>query len=314
MTPRALALAVLAAFLSAPRTPQALCDGFVPENDMKIYVGDVQAKGLDRKAYDQVLDSVQAVYAPIVAAKGGTLAIDRAWEDPTVNAQASRSGNRWVIKMFGGLARHETITQDGFAIVACHELGHHIGGLPKTSWAANEGQSDYFANLKCLRRLFLDPAAASFTRPKDTDPLAEQACAEAFAGAEDRAVCLRGAMAGVSVAKLFQVLRKEPKPARFDTPDPKAVAATDNRHPGTQCRLDTYYQGSLCRKSYTEDVSERDSAKATCTRSGGDPAGFRPLCWYKPPQGEAPELLVARPKLPDARTLQARLEAMKGAL
>ncbi len=311
---RALALALIAAFLSVPQTQRQLCGGFLPENDLKIHVGDANDKGLDRKAYDQVLDAVQATYGPIVAARGGVLDIQRAWEDATVNAMASRSGNKYIIKMFGGLARHETITQDGFAIVACHELGHHIGGLPKTSWAANEGQSDYFANLKCLRRLFLDPGAASFTRPKGADPIAEKTCAESFAGEEDRAVCVRGAMAGVSVAKLFQVLRKEPKPAQFDTPDPKVVSATDNRHPGTQCRLDTYYQGSLCRKAYTEDVSESQTAKGTCTRSGGDPAGFRPLCWYKPPQGEAPELFVSRLKLPETRALQTRLDAMKGAL
>ena len=33
--------------------------------------------------------------------------------------------------MFGGLAGHETITTDAFALVACHELGHHIGGAQR---------------------------------------------------------------------------------------------------------------------------------------------------------------------------------------
>jgi len=62
--------------------------------------------------------------------------------------------------MFGGLARHETMTPDGFATVVCHELGHHLGGVPKkfswfgNSWASNEGQADYFGIMKCLRKMF----------------------------------------------------------------------------------------------------------------------------------------------------------------
>jgi hypothetical protein len=58
--------------------------------------------------------------------------------------------------VYGGLARHGEITPDGFALVLCHEIGHHLGGVPRYSgangWASNEGQSDYFAATKCLRR------------------------------------------------------------------------------------------------------------------------------------------------------------------
>jgi hypothetical protein len=33
--------------------------------------------------------------------------------------------------MFGGLARHELVTDDGFMMVVCHETGHHLGGAPR---------------------------------------------------------------------------------------------------------------------------------------------------------------------------------------
>jgi len=73
------------------------------------------------------------------------LVIDKHWEDGTVNAYASENGNNDVISMFGGLARHPAITPDAFYLVACHEIGHHLGGAPKkgnTQWASNEGQAD----------------------------------------------------------------------------------------------------------------------------------------------------------------------------
>lgn len=300
-------------FLSAPFALQTrtLCDGFLPPNDMKIPVGSALGeKGLKEQQFNQVIDLVESVYRPIIAAKGGELEIQRLWTDDTVNAMATRRGNKYVLKMFGGLARHEVVTQDGFAVVACHEMGHHLGGAPKMSklggtWASNEGQSDYFGNLKCLRKIFLNPGTASFTRTKSSDPIAEKACASSFKDPKEQAVCLRGAMAGMSVSMLFKVMRKEPNPPRFDTPDQAAVARTDDRHPGTQCRLDTYYQGAICPKSFSEDVSDNDPARGTCTRSGGFSTGIRPLCWYKPPVSE---------QLPSIADLNVKFEAMQRVL
>lgn len=136
---------------------RSACDGFLPPNDLRIPVGSLEANGISEAQFNQVLDQVQALYGPIIAARGGRLVINRLWSDSTVNASAERNGGQRIINMYGGLARHDAITQDGLALVACHELGHHLGGAPKfgiferLDWASNEGQSDYFANLKCLR-------------------------------------------------------------------------------------------------------------------------------------------------------------------
>ena len=160
---------VLAAAFLRPRH-RTLCEGFLPPNDMKIPVGDFRAKGIQEEMFNSVLDRVQAVYGPIVAQHGGELVINRKWDDPTVNANAQRYGSRWIINMYGGLARHPAVTPEGFATVACHELGHHLGGFPKIwglfgSWASNEGEADYFATLKCLRLVLPDQA------PADLDPI-----------------------------------------------------------------------------------------------------------------------------------------------
>jgi hypothetical protein len=310
------AVALLALLTSTPQT-RTLCDGFLPPNDMRIPIGALEDKGLTREQYDKVLDRVQALYGPVISERGGKLEIQRLWDDSTVNAQATRIGDRYVIRMFGGLARHETITQDGFALVACHELGHHIGGFPKKSWASNEGQSDYYANLKCLRRVFADAGSQEFTRMGGSDAVAEKTCAQSFQNPADQAACVRGSMAGMSVSTLFRVLRREDKEPRFDTPDPKVVSRTDDAHPGTQCRLDTYYQGSVCTKAVSEEMSDSDPNKGTCTLSQSFTSGIRPFCWYKPqanegaPQPAAP--IGAAPVEPSAAlTTRQNTEIWKG--
>jgi hypothetical protein len=87
-------------------------------------------------------------------------------------------------------------------------------------------------------------------------------------------------MAGASVAALFAALRNRPE-AKFDTPDANVVKKTDDSHPAHQCRLDTYFQGALCDKSFNDDVSQKDENVGTCTTKMGDTIGTRPLCWFK---------------------------------
>lgn len=281
--------AVSAILLGAALTPVSAsdCAGFLPPNDLKIPVGSAEDKGIGEQQFNDVLSIVENIYKPQVAALGKVLELRRLWKDATVNASAQQSGNRYILNMYGGLARHATITMDGMALVACHELGHHLGGAPKvSSWASNEGQSDYYANMKCLKQIFSDTASLNFTRLSAGDEVAEKGCEAMYADPQERAICVRAAMAGKSVAYLFQALRNETVVPRFDTPDPKAVGSTYNQHPATQCRMDTYLQGSLCTQPVSAPLSHTNPVVGTCTRSGGFQAGFRPLCWYKPTAGE----------------------------
>lgn len=295
--------AAAAMFAAAAVTPAAAsdCAGFLPPNDLKIPVGSPLAKGMAEAEFNEVLNIVERIYKPIVAARGGVLQVNRKWTDATVNASANQSGKTYHLNMYGGLARHEAVTQDGFALVACHELGHHLGGAPKTGgwnpWASNEGQSDYFANLKCLRLVFADKASKVFTALSEGDQVAMQGCEAMYSRPEDRAVCYRAAMAGKSVAYLFQALRNETVVPRFDTPSQTVVTAMMSTHPPTQCRMDTYLAGSLCTQPVSSVLSESDPTVGTCTRKAGFQAGFRPLCWYKP--ATAGELLPPGAKVMD---------------
>ncbi len=284
-------LAVSGALFASQLTGHELCEGFLPDNDMSIPLGLSQTTGgLTEQDFNDVLDQIEALYQPEVAAHGGNLAIIRHWEDSTVNASAMRMGKSWQINMFGGLARHPAVTKDGFALVACHEMGHHLGGAPKVSgfmrtsskWASNEGASDYYATLKCLRRLFEKDDNEKIVADMDVDATVAQACEAEHGRRLDQLLCIRGAMAGMSVSGMFNDLTKNRKSVSFTTPDTSQVRKTSNKHPAAQCRLDTYFAGAVCKVSTTEALSDQDYRPGSCADASIHARGLRPRCWFKP--------------------------------
>lgn len=264
-------------------TPDAK-EGFLPENNLKIFVNSKMAAGITEAQFNAVIDKIEPLYAPIISSNGGELKVVRNWKDATVNAYAEQKGTEWSVQMFGGLARHKTITEDGFALVVCHELGHHLAGAPQykdETWASNEGQSDYFATSKCLRRAWMSDDNAAVISTLEVPVSLTEACTKQWADANDRAICVRGGMAGASVANLFAALGWSKVP-KFETPDTRVVAKTNDAHPATQCRLDTYFQGALCEKTFTDDFAKDSEVTGACHATTGQTTGLRPLCWFKP--------------------------------
>lgn len=269
-----------------------LCEGFVEDNDLRIPVGFHlmgATGGITEAQFNKVMDRIEALYVPIVKAHGGNLQVVRNWADETVNAYAQQNGTTYQIQMFGGLARHPVITEDAMAVVACHEIGHHIGGAPKvnnpwSNWATNEGGSDYFAGLKCLRLYFDEPSNRDWIAKNGNavPAYAVTECSAVFKTDNERVTCLRTAMATYSVGLLFQELREETSAPQFNTPDATKVSRMNDQHPGTQCRVDTYFQSGLCNKPISEAVSSTDYKAGSCVQASGYTRGFRPLCWFKP--------------------------------
>lgn len=253
-----------------------------PKNDQWI-PSFIEGQGVTKEEFLEVIDRVSKIYAPIIADLGGELVVKKLWDNATVNASANRLNNQYILNMYGGLARHRIMTKDGFAMVMCHELGHHLGGAPKigTRWATNEGQSDYFAGLKCLRKVFATENSVAIVKEMESvDPVAEKECTESFKTDEEVAICIRSSMAGYVGAMLFKDLRKEQKSPKFDTPDTSKVEKTYHGHPATQCRMDTYFAGAICPADLSIDVSEKDPNVGVCARKFGATRGTRPLCWY----------------------------------
>lgn len=232
----------------ASKSDKVLCQ-FAPENDLQIPVNSFLANSeMTEERFNEILDHIHKVYEPTFSALGKTFEIERLWENSANNARAKQKGNVWKIKMYGGLARHPKMTADGFALVACHEIGHHLGGAPKKTklvivktetpknpeekpgeknekasytdiiktnmeiklkklWASNEGQSDYFASLKCARQIW---DLKGDKQPKFTiDPVVKSKCGEAFPDSpEEQTHCQRVAMAGMSLAQVLNDIVK----------------------------------------------------------------------------------------------------------
>lgn len=262
-----------------------------PTNNVKIYAADKNANGMTEAKFQATAKRISDIYTPIVEAKGGKLEVIQLWNDPAVDGYADRVGNNWQVVMYGGLARHFFSTEDGFLLVACHEIGHHLGGFPMFpdgDWAAVEGQSDYFGALKCMKRVLEKDDNVAIVANMTIDAFATRECEKVFKNANEAAICQRIAMAGKSVATVQADLSNYPdiKDLKFDTPDPLKAGRTNNKHTLAQCRMDTYFSGALCDKPFTEEVSETSSIPGTCIKRDGYKVGVRPLCWYKPGDDE----------------------------
>jgi hypothetical protein len=267
---------------------KTLCAGFLPANNMRIPVGMMTAGGITQQQFDAVLNRVENLYKADIARLGGTLKINHLWTDATVNASATRQGNVWVLNMYGGLARHPATSEEGMALVACHEMGHHMGGAPKISgwfstWATNEGGADYYAGLKCLRRYFAQDDNKAALASVTLDPGVVETCTKQFSTEADQLICERISLSGDSVAYLFQALRNEANPPKYTTPDKSVVTKMNDDHPATQCRMDTYFAGMTCAASANEANSDTDYHTGACS-APHDNVGVRPLCWFYPGQ------------------------------
>lgn len=266
---------------------QTVIASILPPNNLAIPIGQ-KNEGLSEEQYNEVVDKVEAVYRPILEKMGKKLTINRLWENPRVNAGTTKKGNEIIINLYGGYPRHSLATTDGYALVICHELGHHLGGTPRkifdsglVGWPSTEGQADYFATLKCLRKIFRHDDNVSMTSKLDVPKLVQEKCTLPFPEEWERAMCMRTTMAGIAVSGISADIRNTSLPS-VNTPDETVVDQTFDDHPLPQCRLDTYFQGSICEVSSYRSLSDKDEAEGTCHPKNGQAEGLRPLCWFKP--------------------------------
>ena len=251
---------------------------FMPVNNLYEEDGFID-NGMNQEMFNSIILEVENYYAPIVNKFGGTLIINKLWDDSTVNAQAYQDGKTWYVDMFGGLARRPEITPDGFAMVVCHEVGHHLAGFPYVAdWAANEGQSDYWALHACAKNIWYNQAI-EITK---LDPYAKELCDKYADGSNQ---CYRSMNASFSLATLLGALNN--KKVNFNTPDKTKVNKTNNSHPKAQCRLDTYVSGILCDvkwDDYEMPTTEKESMKYLCSNKNTTSYDIkaRPQCWFKP--------------------------------
>lgn len=271
----------------------------LPPNNLHLQDNLYSLANITEQDFNTIINTIVEYYKPLVSAKGATLKSNNLWTDSTVNASAQQLGTSWVINMYGGLARRSEVTPDGFAMVVCHELGHHLGGFPyygDNDWAAAEGQADYFATQSCAREIWRQQITENARYRGLVGAYEKNKCDAVWSKVEDQDLCYRTAAAGQSLATLLGALRSAPNPPRFDTPDASKVSTTYTAHPEAQCRLDTYFNGALCPANFDKNViparntaggqtskdAELKAVSSSCMSSAGYVGGVRPLCWFKP--------------------------------
>jgi hypothetical protein len=258
---------------------------------------DGSSANISQELYNRILQQVGDRYRTIVTAHGGLLVINPRWDESEVNAFADRDGENWNVSVFGGLARRPEITPDAFALVACHELGHHLGGFPffGNEWGASEGQADYFAAQACAEMLWADDVAVNATYRDTASVEVKRQCNRAYQSDLAQNLCFRIAAAGQSLANLLAAMENSPPPD-FATPDSGVVTQTVTSHGGPQCRLDTYFSGALCTRPFPEQeipgldqregqgsiFAEAAASPSSCTDADFFLVGKRPRCWFAP--------------------------------
>ena len=278
---------------------------FIPPEDIKnpYQVFSERDANMTQQEFNAVIAKANAFYKPIVQSHGGKLVINGKWTDDTLNANASQFFGTWNVNMYGGLARHPEMTLDGFAMVLCHELGHHLAGFTFRkgfggfggTWAANEGQSDYYAAHSCARELWVDELETNASFRGKLPAIVAQQCDNIWKTTEEQDLCYRINAGGESLARVLSALKEEPVAPSFETPDANKVNAIDDSHPDAQCRLDTTYAASLCASDFDPMVipgkkfedqfgkqAEQEASQYTCREISNFTDGIRPRCWFKP--------------------------------
>lgn len=237
----------------------ASCSAFAsfPENnlDREDFVQGFMST-MTESEFRQTIDQVTSVYRPIIQSRGAQLITEYNWNDSTVNAYADKQPGQWTIAMYGGLARRQEITKDGFMLVVCHEMGHLLGGFPFYSGedVAGEGQADFWATQACAKRVW----GGNASRTKARMVAASQSISNMLATLEGSAY---------------------PSPSRKD---PSVVLYTQDTHPVAQCRLDTYLAGVACNQVFPLDAYPLTQFQAYSVSCLGLQKGARPRCWFAP--------------------------------
>lgn len=215
------------------------------------------------------------------------------WESPTFNAYALKVayGNTSSLFFHGALYRHRDITNDAFAVMVCHEVGHLIGGAPFVGFnntvdkklnISVESQADYWASSVCLKNYF-KAHPATIVMPEKNIKLK---CDTAYTDNEEaKNICYRSGIASLSVTNFFKM---DDNPANKEKV-PSSVAVTNQNYPNPECRQMTFMAGATCS---LEDSSIEFHKKLLTDKLPGDflcsevvdgqliQTERRPRCWY----------------------------------
>ncbi len=235
---------------------------------------------INESLFNQIIREVSSIYQQ----DGMTqLLFEPHWDNSFTVAYSSQREGKWIVYVNGGMARTPHMTVDAFRLLLCHEIGHHIGGVPFSPfdhWAAAEGQADYFAASKCLKRVLANKDNQDFISQQRIEPKIQQQCAQIYSDSNQQAICIRTALAGQALISAFAYMQSLPLPslAQQDTTIVEQTITDD--YPSIQCRLDTIVAGALCDIDPIGINSATSVTENSCLKRNGDILGVRPACWF----------------------------------
>lgn len=258
--------------------------GVIPYNDIQIPTE--LAKGVSEADFKRITDLLHKIYAPKIEEKSHLKFVMNAdWSDETVNAYATREVDAWTVQIAGGIARAPGMTKDSFALIVCHEIGHHLGGAPRTflydGWPSAEGQADYWASSKCLKNYYQALLEDEVIIKTDLPAKVSKDCTSVYKGYAEMKICIRSMMAAIDFSNFLNELPDNKVATSIERFDDRIVKGTNTNHyPRPQCRVDTVYSGALCDIDANVATSETDAKIGHC--NDATKLGTRPRCWYKP--------------------------------
>lgn len=254
--------------------PDSLFMNFQPAENGKTLIGH-----MDRELFDSALDKVEEMYKYFLMPAGVKFVIDRRYGTSGSNT-VGREGDEWSIILHEKTFQNKKYeTYETVLVVACHEIGHHLGETAyysgAYSWAAAEGQADYYVTTKCLRKVFEDEDNEKWVKeyPLKISKTLVSKCRRQWKREKDVSTCIRSSLSAYQrVVSVYGM-------AKFETPDKRKVTETKISHPQSQCRLDTFFQGALCLTDHNDDFSKENNSIGACTVKNSR-LGSRPRCWY----------------------------------
>lgn len=269
-------------------TIQACEHGFFPQNDLFITAYSENPIAKNAKSANLV-QLVGKIYIPIFKQFNKKLQINFKLENTAVNAYATRDdSNNPVINISGGMVNHKLLTQDGLALILCHELGHFLGGEPKKlrgrstkkSWSSAEGQADYFAVANCIKKVFRQlPETFSTEKNNSLNKNEKEARMQAEADSVCKTpMCRRVAFASLNVTEVYASIDFYSRELSLVYADNYTVYQTVYGHPNPQCRLDTMIAALQCPNAESIEFKDGDPISGACS----NPEFRRPRCWYYP--------------------------------
>ncbi len=199
---------------------------------------------LPKARFHAVIKVLETEFQAMAGASGRKLEFLTDYNEDWAQAFARRWETDQVI-VYGGASGLKGGSEDSFALILCHEVGHLYGGMPfsdEHNKLSVEGQADFWSTRECFKRIVgkLTARAASETSMK-------------YCKGDD--VCARTIDAALVVTAFYADNRSLVHP-KIETPDESIAENINRTHPLPQCRFDTLKAG-------LEFLT-------------------RPLCWFKP--------------------------------